>query len=374
MSTFNVQATRILSVVNHPEADRLDLVTVHGYTSIVARDQFNVGDLVVYLPEAAVLPEYLIERLGLVGKLAGSKHNRIKAVRLRGIFSQGICVGQKDQTVAVEMTNGAGETRAFAEGEDAAEFMGITKYEPPVPTQLAGEVANAGTHLTVAFDIENVKRFPGILQDGEEVVFTEKLHGTFTGVGIVPEKDARDEFVRSRFVVFSKGLGGDGLVFKDNEANASNSYLKMAKETGLLDAMATRFADVQEPVFFLGETFGKVQDLEYGVKGLSFRAFAMVRGYRGNQRYEDNDAFEQALAEMGVARVPVLYRGPFSEEVLREHTSGLETVSGQDLHIREGVVITPVKERYDMAIGRVCLKSISEEYLLRKNKNATEFT
>jgi RNA ligase (TIGR02306 family) len=374
MSTFNVQATRVLAVANHPEADRLDLVTVHGYTSIVARDQFAVGDLVVYLPEAAVLPDYLIERLGLVGKLAGSKHDRVKAVRLRGIFSQGICMGVRGETQAVTLINANGESRQFAEGEDAAEFLGITKFEPPVPTHLAGEVANAGTHLTVAFDIENIKRFPDVLADGEEVVFTEKLHGTFTGVGIVPEKDARDEFVRGRFVVFSKGLGGQGLVFKDNAANASNAYLRMAKGTGLLDAMTAQFATEAEPVFFLGETFGKVQDLEYGIKGLSFRAFAMVRGYRGNQRYEDNDAFEAILKTMGVARVPVVYRGPFSQEALMEHTRGKETVSGQALHIREGVVVTPVKERVDMGIGRVCLKSISEDYLLRKDKNATEFT
>jgi len=39
--------------------------------------------------------------------------------------------------------------------------------------------------------------------------------------------------------------------------------------------------------------------------------------------------------------------------------------------MREGVVVKPLFERYDDEIGRVALKSVSEEYLLR-NKG-TEF-
>jgi hypothetical protein len=33
----------------------------------------------------------------------------------------------------------------------------------------------------------------------------------------------------------------------------------------------------------------------------------------------------------------------------------------------------PLEERRDDELGRVCLKSVSDKYLLRKNKNATEY-
>ena len=64
--------------------------------------------------------------------------------------------------------------------------------------------------------------------------------------------------------------------------------------------------------------------------------------------------------------VPELYVGPFSKEVMMEHTDGM-TVVGSSVHIREGIVITPTTERTDTELGRVVLKSVSEKYLLRKN-------
>lgn len=374
MSDFKIQATKILEVKPHPNADRLDIVKVHGYTSLVKRGQFEVGDLVVYITEAAILPSYLIEKLGLVGKLAGSNKDRVNAVRLRGVFSQGICMGEPGQKDIISIENGEEERRIFANGEDVGEFLGIKKYEPKIPTALSGEVENVGAKLTVAFDVQNFKRFPTIFKKGEDVVITEKLHGTFTGIGIIPKNDGSKELMDERFVVFSKGLGAKGLVFKDNKNNTSNSYLRVVKRLGIAEQMRKSFSETNEPVFILGETFGKVQDLEYGENDLSFRAFAMVRGYRGNQRYEDNDSFEKILEQMNIKRVPVLYRGPFSVEILEKYTSGKETVSGKEVHIREGVVVTPTKERLNDEIGRVCLKSVSEDYLLRKNKNATDFT
>ena len=75
---------------------------------------------------------------------------------------------------------------------------------------------------------------------------------------------------------------------------------------------------------------------------------------------------------MGLSRVPVVYRGPLSAEVLMEHTSGRESVSGQGTHIREGVVVRPCVERRDPRLGRVQLKSINPKYLTRKG--GTEFS
>ncbi len=40
-------------------------------------------------------------------------------------------------------------------------------------------------------------------------------------------------------------------------------------------------------------------------------------------------------------------------------------------HIREGIVMVPAVERRDARIGRVCLKSVSADYLTRKG--GTEF-
>lgn len=68
--------------------------------------------------------------------------------------------------------------------------------------------------------------------------------------------------------------------------------------------------------------------------------------------------------KFGFETVPALYQGPFSVVVMQEHTDGKTTMTGG--HIREGIVMMPVVERIDPLIGRVCLKSISADYLLRK--------
>lgn len=71
MSEFAVTIERIGEVWNHPNADRLDLARVDGmsFQFIVGRDQYKVGDLVVYFPIDSLLPQNIVEKLGLVGKL-----------------------------------------------------------------------------------------------------------------------------------------------------------------------------------------------------------------------------------------------------------------------------------------------------------------
>ncbi len=84
----------------------------------------------------------------------------------------------------------------------------------------------------------------------------------------------------------------------------------------------------------------------------------------------NRDAIEGLLkSQLGFDTVPVLYRGPFSEAAMREHTDGGATMDAN--HIREGIVMVPAVERRDARIGRVCLKSVSADCLTRKG--GTEF-
>ena len=372
MSHFAVTIKKILAIEPHPNADAIEFAVIDGYRSIIKKGQFKAGDLVAYLPEASLLPELVLKTTVLwdeekaCGKLSGKAGNRVKAIKLRGELSQGICY----PVIMDSATTGQISLNELAffnvyEGMDVAELMGVTKYEPPVPVALSGEVFNAGQHLTVAFDVENWKSYPDVIQDGEEVIFTEKLHGTFSGISVLPLKDAHpDAFGKNKnILIFSKGLGAQGLVFKNNEKNANNVYVRATK--ALIDAIDTKeWYPANEPDILMGETFGPgIQDLTYG-KDIGLRLFARVIGYRGEQRYQDFDSIHTVAKYLGASTVPVLYRGPFSKDVMFEHTDG-ETVMDAN-HIREGIVMTPVFERRDPSIGRVCLKSVSADYLTRK--------
>lgn len=410
MSEFKVQVLRINEVLEHPNADRLNLNKIGDYITISNKHEdgsarYKAGDLVVYIPEAAIVPDWLLQKMGFwneaenKGSLSGKDGNRVKAMKLRGIVSQGIMYpldhrvhGFSDSDGCSFMLDSTGTLKVVYEGDDVADSLGITKYEPRVPAHMAGEVANIHGR-TVKYDIENFKRYPDILQDGEEVVMTEKLHGTFLGFGWWPGLDHPD--LPGDVFAFSKGLGAQGLVFKDNEANQFNIYLQTAKGFelgGRLKSALKRFDhDTFEsfwtaPIFLFGEIFGAgVQDLQYGLKAKTYRVFDVWMGDPTGGRFLNVDekvalvraintsvsAESMVLTPRPIEMVPILYRGPFSKDVMLEHTKGKTTFGGA--HIREGVVITPVVERRHEEIGRVILKSVSDDYLLRKGE-VTEYT
>lgn len=99
MADFQVRVVKIDEVIKHPNADSLTINRIGGYECISnlkedGTPRYKAGDLVVYIPEAALLPEWMLQKMGFWdqgrGTLSGSRGNRVKAIRLRGIISQGI--------------------------------------------------------------------------------------------------------------------------------------------------------------------------------------------------------------------------------------------------------------------------------------------
>ncbi len=360
MSAFTATVMKII-VEPHPNADAIELARVGDYFSIIKKGYLKTGDLAVYIQEGSIVPEYIQEEVGCLGKLAGSAKNRVKASVLRGVLSQGLCYKARD---------------GWVEGQDVASIIGVTKYEPPIPAQLAGEISNIGSENTFHFDIENVKRYPDVLFDGELVSMTEKLHGTFTVVGSIYGKEPIEHIYNGRCFVSSKGHFSKGLVIRDTSVNDRNTYVKIARKFNLYEIAQTISDRFQTNAYITGETFGDVQDLTYGLAQgqFDFRVFNIFVGKRNSKegiRALNDDELEALIAEFGLKRVPVLYKVPFSKEIMLQFTYGKETYSGKETHMREGVIIEPLVQRSDSRIGRVVLKSVSAAYLNRKG--GTEF-
>jgi RNA ligase (TIGR02306 family) len=356
MSSFQVTAER-LTVLPHPDADRLELAEIGLYRAVVVKGRYRTGDYALYIPEQAVLPEPLIAELGLTGRLAGAAANRIRAVRLRGQLSQGV-VCSPGAVGAVDL---AAAERART---DFAALLGVRKWVPPVPVNMSGDV-EAAPELIRWIDIENVKRFPGIFEPGEAVVATEKVHGTACLLSYFAED--------GRVQLSSKGIGAQYLALKSSETNL---YWRAARAHGLPEAagkIATHL-DVAKVGLF-GEVYGAgVQDLHYGASagrdatmGYALFDIAVVDTV-GEQRWlahEEISALFEAL-ELRIARVPVLYEGPYLAEALLALADGRETLSGRGLNIREGLVVRPRTERRSALLGgRTIGKIVSAGYLLR---------
>ena len=245
--------------------------------------------------------------------------------------------------------------RAVAEGDTVTELLELVKYEPPIPIAMQGEV-RAVHGATLHYDIENVKKYPEELRDGEPVVFTEKLHGSWCCLGWHPDHGP---------IVTSKGMSDRGMALILNEANRNNLYVRTwrAFEPAFEQARA-RLAGQGQPFYVLGEVYGRgVQDLHYDEPNPAFRVFDAWVGAPRQGRYLSPDEVEASLDDL-FPLVPVLYRGPFSEAALLEHTSGATVLGGK--HVREGVVVRPAVERESADLGRVILKSVSGDYLTRR--------
>lgn len=349
MSSFHVLASR-LEILEHTNADALELAKVGGYLSVVRKGEFATGDLALYIPEAAIVPEAILRAMNLwdeeagKGRLAGKGGTRVKAVRLRGVLSQGL----------VYVPEGI----ELEEGEDYAEQLGITKWKPPVPASMDGEIY-AVAELRSYTDLENIKKFPGVLRDGEDVIAVEKCHGSCTVLS----------FIDGELHVSSKGRAASGLALKEAKSNvyhrAVEQYEIKDKLAGLAEKLGAR------EVTLFGETAGSgVQDLHYGAEPGEVRFYAF--DLRVDGEYVDFDEFTEAVSETGLPLLPVLYRGPFSHEAIEAISAGKEQVSGKETHVREGVVVRPAAERFDNELGRVIVKSINPAYLLRKG-DATEY-
>lgn len=391
MSDFQVKIRTIDEVSDHPNADRLSLNKILGYTAISNKDEngnhrYHPGDMVVYVPEGAVVPEWALRRYGYwneekgIGMLAGSKGDRVKAITLRGILSQGLILPTRQQDIwekdcCVEGPDGV--TKCFGLGEDVAEFLGISKYVPPIPINMAGEVYPCDGFYN--YDIENIQSVPDMFEWPSLVQVTEKLHGTFCQIILtdVQHPDAGQSYDSAYLHVSSKGLSAKGLALRNNDANANNLYIRTLRKliygTKLLDGFARLAWDnrvirgdylcEEFPIVrIFGEIYGKgVQDLDYGEAEPQFRVFDIMVGQEWLKWPP-----ETIMREFGLESVPVLACGEMTLADIEKLRDG-KCYSGK--HIREGVVIRG--EGRHPYHGRRIAKMISPAYLTRKG--GTEF-
>ena len=325
MSTFSCPVVRVAAVENHENADRLSIVRLDGlgYTCISAKledgsHRYAVGDWVVYIPSSSVLPEWLLREMDFwdaeknKGTLAGSNGDRVKPAKLRGIFSDGLLYPVRNRNGSLYLTDGDGESVKVFAAEDTSNILGITKYEPPIPVHMAGQVSNMTGH-TVKYDFERWESVPDIFGPDELVVATEKLHGTFVAFVYVPGLNHPEMFGKNgEILVHSKGLGAQGLAFKNVTENDGNLYVRTLNhllENGL-EAALQRLSGIfgGKTIAVLGEIFGRgVQDLDYGTTKPEFRAFDLKID---NDFIAPNEFEFDAAGVLGLTLVPVLYRGP----------------------------------------------------------------
>jgi RNA ligase (TIGR02306 family) len=345
MSTFSCPLVQIPGHGKHRNADSLRITQIEGSVCIFKEGAFDKGHLAVFIPVDAVVPLEHKAFAWLKDKQRPNKtHHRVKALRLRGVFSDGFLVPVSD------LPDGA--LGLLKLGDDCSQLLGVTKYEEVVLPGMGGKEEAYGPDVPV-YDIEPWKKFKSVFDDPtENVVITEKLHGA----------NSRFAFIDGRLWVGSRNR----FLYQDEK----NMWWAIAAAYDLETKLR------QHPNLVLyGETYGDVQDLGYGMnKGSGKREFRAFDIYdKDARKYLDYPVFYETCQRLGIPTVPVLYEGEIGDgDMVEQLTNPFNEdekpyVSTLDKNtLREGVVIKPVSERWNYSTHRTILKHVSRAYLLRK--------
>lgn len=345
MSEITCEVVEIKHLAKLENSDFLELTHVYSYPCIVKAGTFKVGDKAVYFPVDAKLPDKPVFRFVWKNKENPTdKERTIRAIRLRGTFSMGLCLPFDEVMEAYPELN----PDDWQIGHNMAAALGVEKYEPPEPVFTGGENERSPGWFPHYTDIENLRKYHPVFREGEEVVLTEKIHGS----------NARFAYHEDRL-----WIGSHHNVKKLVQDSKPTIWNLVADKLNL----AERLSAFPGLVFF-GEVYGQVQKgFDYGVPpGTSdlilFDIYDISRG-----RYLDYDDFLKVAKKAELPVVPELYRGPwqgFNEQV-EAIADGTSTLAN---HIREGFVLRPVKERFDDKLGRVILKLPGQDYLTGKKR------
>jgi len=374
MAELKVEIVKISDIQVHPNADRMDLAFVGGYQVCVQKDSFREGDLAVYIPIDSILPTSLEMLIFGPDSKVKLKNHRVKTIKLRGAVSQGMII---PLTLAAQYPGCFNMLAVAKEGLDMTEALNILKYQPPIKNQPNQMQAKAKRHMHPAFtkytSIDHLKKYWDAFEEGEQVIGTEKLHGTNFRAGWVPfvprtwVQKLKNIFGLNRkweFVYGSHNVqlmdGGE----KTKDAFAGNVYKRIVDEHDL--AYKIDFGHL-----WYGEIVGHgIQTgYDYSYKNGMVDVFFMDVKDSVTQKYLNfEDACEYVELE-GESMVPYSL-WTFNKDEILKLLNNPDATSEVDKMTKpiEGFVIRPVYEKKFYG-GRLILKVLSDEYLLRKDNS-----
>ena len=325
-STHRADVVSLDGVTKHPNADKLGVLHIDGYTVVLNLEDWAGKSKAVY-----VKPDSLVdtsrEEFAWLAKLCpqGQTKYRVTAKRIRGVVSFGLLT-PCDESATV--------------GDDYAEKLGIEHYEIPDFQGVAGMVPSPRGLFIPKYDLESLRSYQRMYDGVTHIDITEKLHGENMRVVCV-----------------------DGVVYAGSRTNfweysSNNPY----GFTLLCSQEVVNFVKQNERTVVYGESIGGVKGFPYGVaKGQrEFRVFDILRENGTKLRFGELDF---VCNEYKMKKVPTIAeRFPIDKtkslvEQLEQLANGKSNLDAS--HVREGIVISPSEGEAEK------LKLIGSDYLMK---------
>jgi RNA ligase (TIGR02306 family) len=372
---------RIADIQPIEGADAIEVATIDGWKVVVKKGEFRVGDLAVYIEIDSWVPHELapfLSKGSVPREYNGVKGERLRTIKLRGQVSQGLLL-------SLSVLDYNNYWRAFippnhwtkdgirvnhVEGADATEYLGIQKWEAPIPAQLQGQAAGMfPTSLIPKTDQERIQNCFGEIQKKAKRFATEKVWNAETQTLEEHPVVLPEDFKEPTYEVTLKLDGSSCTIFrwegelrvasrnlelKINDENKDNTFVAMALKIG--DKIPNGFA-------FQGELMGPgIQGNREGFTEHKFFVFDVFDiKYHAYLKPLDR---RNACSNLGLDHVPTILTLPYpSRGVVAPNSveEGLALAEGPSINhkIREGLVW---KCNEDPSFS---FKTISNQFLLK---------
>lgn len=359
-----------------PNADKIEIAEVLGWECVVKKEEFNIGDIIVYVEVDSIMPEkpeYEFLR---------DRKFRVKTIKLRGQISQGLVLPLSVLGPS-QVINHLDKDDI---GLDVTELLGITKYLPPSElseqTEIERRIKNDKNKLKkfmmryswfrILFlykkqkkgwpywcsktDEERIQNMPHVLEqfkdkvvyvtekiDYQSVTFTGKMIPKFNGLlsKLIPIK-------KYQFVVCSRNM----------TTNDKNSlYWKIAKKYNIEQILK------ENPTLTIQGEQGdiKIQGNKYGIEEPTMWVFNII-DHEKNHHYTYVEILNFCI-KYDLQTVPFIEYYQLKElgstvQELVEYSKGVSKLANIP---REGVVVRCIENGQKL----LSFKVVNPDFLLK---------
>ena len=330
---------RALEITPIEGADAIELVRINGWQCVTKKNEFQVGDLGIFLEIDAIPPDNSIFQFLWMAKDGAAQPRpdkfRIRTMKLRGALSQGLFLPLSSFDLG-----------AVAAGDDVTEKLGVTKYEPPIPAGSGGEIGGLFPGFVPKTDEIRVQSAPEVLDEifNSPYAITLKYDGTSATYCV----DPRD----GKFLACGRNYS---IVEGDNH------YWRIARQLDLPAKLAAH-----PNMAIQGEICGpRIQKNKLELKQIQLFVFNVYD--LAKHRYLDHQEARDFLAKIEVPAVETLEIGAsfgYNQNSLLALAEGKYPGTQNE---REGLVVRPLHERRsEILAGRLSFKAISNRFLLKE--------
>lgn len=174
-----VRIEEILDIQPIKNADRIEVATVKNWKVVVKKDEFKIGQKIVYFEIDSFLPireEFEFLRKTSLKKMANDLIGfKIRTAKFKNQISQGLVM-----PLSILNSNDIPYSGVWEIGDDVTELLGVVKYEAPIPAELDGAVVGPFPSFIQKTDEERIQNLTEYYEEYKKMKFfaSEKMDGT----------------------------------------------------------------------------------------------------------------------------------------------------------------------------------------------------